>query len=76
MRDASHTNVGSVDTGNSNHKSWHVGAVHTFVPYEHRKKVNRLGNLTDGEDSEYGDEYEETVSLPALESSDDEEAPI
>eukprot|EP00973_Karenia_brevis_P081721 11329539-Karenia_brevis.AAC.1 len=50
----------SVETGNSNSKSWHVGAAHRFVPYEHRKKVNRFENLTDGADSEHEEESEET----------------
>eukprot|EP00973_Karenia_brevis_P004863 669381-Karenia_brevis.AAC.1 len=56
--------------------SWHVGAVHTFVPSEHWRKVKRFENLIHGEDSEDEGEYEETVSLPSLESSDEEEVPI
>eukprot|EP00973_Karenia_brevis_P069243 9627719-Karenia_brevis.AAC.1 len=34
----------SVESGNNNNKSWHVGAVHTVVPYEHRRKGNRFEN--------------------------------
>eukprot|EP00973_Karenia_brevis_P044006 6096507-Karenia_brevis.AAC.1 len=50
-------------------KKLHVGAVHTFVPYEHRKKVNKFENLTDAEESEDEDEYDETVSLPSLDQA-------